>query len=128
MASSQRGVMQQPAQPVAAPNAVQTRIAEGTNPVSLVLVGGLVLMGVNFFLPATGPGQLSVLDLGLQGAMLLLLILIASVSAEGATFAVIFVAALWLGFLYTHRSFFAGLDQLAGGGSSSSSSSGSPTK
>ena len=68
-------------------------------------------------LPAEAPAQTqtSVLDLVGQVILLGALLLVGSVSDEAGTFALWFLAALWLGFLYSHRSLFTGL--LGSGGS-----------
>ena len=106
------------------------RIAPYVNRQSLILVGGLLLMVLNLlgsaegqtvltafnpnYRPATASAtHTSVVDLGAQLVLLLVLILIASLSDEGGTFALIFLAALWLGWLFMNRAWFAGLASLA---------------
>ena len=120
MASTQ-GVMAQ------APDPIRARIAPFTNQTSLLVVGGVTLIAVNFFTPVAKDHQLSVLDLAFQAGGLVLLLLIASISEEGGSFALLFLAALWLGWFYTHRAFFASLGAATSGASSSSSPK-SPTQ
>lgn len=96
------------------PDPIQAKILPLTNQTSLILVGGLVLMGLNFGASGTTGPRTSVLDLGLQAGGLVLLLLIASVSPEGGTFAVLLIAALWLGYLYSHRATIAQVGKLTG--------------
>lgn len=108
------------------PDAVQARIAPYTGQSSLFLFGGITLIAANLILsqqgwaiitavfprlPAQAPSQThtSVLDLVGQVILLGALLLVGSVSEEAGTFALVFLAALWLGFLYSHRSLFTGL-------------------
>lgn len=116
MATTQ-GVMAQ------APDPIRARIAPFTNQTSLLVVGGVTLIAVNFFTPVPKDHQLSVLDLAFQAGGLVLLLLIASVSEEGGSFALLFLAALWLGWFYTHRGWFASLAAATSGSKSSNSSS-----
>jgi len=108
------------------PDAVQARIAPYTGRTSLFLFGGITLIAANLLLSQQGwsiaralfptlPGvaptgtQTSVLDLVGQVILLGALLLVGSVSDEAGTFALVFLAALWLGFLYSHRSLVSGL-------------------
>ena len=110
------------------PDAVQARIAPFTGRTSLFLFGGITLMLANLLLSpqgwaiaqalfptlpkaspsGTGPA-VSVLDLVGQAVLLWALLLVGSVSDEAGTFALIFLAALWLAFFYSHRSLLTGL-------------------
>lgn len=110
------------------PDAVQARIAPFTGRTSLFLFGGITLMLANLLLApqgwaiaqalfptlpkaspsGTGPA-VSVLDLVGQAVLLGALLLVGSVSDEAGTFALIFLAALWLAFFYSHRSLLTGL-------------------
>ena len=110
------------------PDAVQARIARFTGRTSLFLFGGITLMLANLLLSpqgwaiaqalfptlpkaspsGTGPA-VSVLDLVGQAVLLGALLLVGSVSDEAGTFALIFLAALWLAFFYSHRSLLTGL-------------------
>lgn len=110
------------------PDAVQARIAPYTGRTSLFLFGGITLILANLLLspqgwaiatalapsltnskpPSAGPA-VSVLDLVGQVILLGALLLVGSVSDEAGTFALIFLAALWLAFLYSHRRLFSGL-------------------
>jgi hypothetical protein len=126
------------------PDPVQARIAPYTGQTSLFLFGAVLLIVANFALSAQGsqllaailPGwranpnarnQTSLLDLVGQVIILGALLLIGSVSEEAGTFALVFLAALWLGFLYSNRAMFSGLLSQAtppassGGGSQSNS-------
>lgn len=120
------GTMAQP------PDAVSAKIAPYTGRTSLLIFGGAALILVNVLTSGEGmtiahavtplfpaPNQtanhVSVLDIGLQIGGLLLLVIIASVSDDGGSFAMLFLLALWLGWLYTHRAFFAGVAQIASG-------------
>jgi hypothetical protein len=109
------------------PDAVQARIAPYTGRTSLFLFGGITLILANLVLSPQGwaivtalfpsaerqasvaSHPTSVLDLVGQVIILGALLLVGSVSDEAGTFALVFLAALWLGFLYSHRSLFAGL-------------------
>lgn len=111
------------------PDPVQARIAPYTGRTSLFLFGGITLIVANLLLSPQGwaiatalipalPKQptavaqsagTSVLDLIGQTVLLGALLLVGSVSDEGGTFALVFLAALWLAFLYTHRVLFSGL-------------------
>ena len=108
------------------PDAVQARIAPYTGRTSLFLFGGITLILANLLLSQQGwtvaralfpslpqsaasSGQTSVLDLVGQAIILGALLLVGSVSDEAGTFALVFLAALWLGFLYQHRTLFQGL-------------------
>ena len=114
------------------PDAVQARIAPYTGQSSLFLFGGVTLIAANLLLSqqgwtitravfprlpaqASSQTQTSVLDLVGQVILLGALLLVGSVSEEAGTFALVFLAALWLGFLYSHRNLFTGL--LGAGGS-----------
>ena len=110
------------------PDAVQARIAPFTGRTSLFLFGGITLMLANLLLApqgwaiaqalfptlpkaspsGTGPA-VSLLDLIGQAVLLGALLLVGSVSDEAGTFALIFLAALWLAFFYSHRSLLTGL-------------------
>ena len=110
------------------PDAVQARIAPFTGRTSLFLFGGITLMLANLLLSpqgwaiaqalfptlpkaspsGTGPA-VSLLDLIGQAVLLGALLLVGSVSDEAGTFALIFLAALWLAFFYSHRSLLTGL-------------------
>lgn len=110
------------------PDAVQARIAPFTGRTSLFLFGGITLMLANLLLApqgwaiaqalfptlpkaspsGTGPA-VSLLDLVGQAVLLGALLLVGSVSDEAGTFALVFLAALWLAFLYSHRTLFSGL-------------------
>lgn len=111
------------------PDPVQARIAPYTGRTSLFLFGGITLIVANLLLSPQGwavatalapslPKQptavaqsagTSVLDLIGQTVLLGALLLVGSVSDEAGTFALVFLAALWLAFLYTHRVLFSGL-------------------
>ena len=110
------------------PDAVQARIAPFTGRTSLFLFGGITLMLANLLLApqgwaiaqalfptlpkaspsGTGPA-VSLLDLVGQAVLLGALLLVGSVSDEAGTFALVFLAALWLAFLYSNRSLLTGL-------------------
>lgn len=122
MASSP-GVMAQRPDPVTA------RIAPYTGRSSLILFGGLALIGLNAlasyeghnFLrvlvpawpaPNSRDSHTSLLDLGAQVILLMILLVIASVSDEGGSFALLFLMALWLGWLFVNRAWFIGLGAL----------------
>ena len=124
------------------PDPVQARIAPYTGRTSLFLFGGITLILANFllsqqgwalvtaFLPSASGSQppggqassVSLLDLGGQALMLGALLVIGSVSDEAGNFALIFLAALWLGFLFSKRALFTGLLGQASSPSSPSSS------
>ena len=108
------------------PDAVQARIAPYTGQSSLFLFGGVTLIAANLLLSQQGwtitravfprlpaqaasQTQTSVLDLVGQVILLGALLLVGSVSEEAGTFALVFLAALWLGFLYSHRGLLTGL-------------------
>lgn len=123
MAQNSAGVMAQ------RPDPVQARIAPYTGKSSLFLFGGISLIAVNFLLTQQGwtvatalipmmrtnppasvqANSLSWLGLLGEGVLLGALLLVGSVSDEGATFALVFLAALWLGFFYHHRDLLSGL-------------------
>lgn len=113
------------------PDAVQARIAPYTGRTSLFLFGGITLILANLLLSQQGwqvaralfpslpqsaasSGQTSVLDLVGQMVLLGALLLVGSVSDEAGTFALVFLAALWLGFFYQHRALFTGLSGALG--------------
>jgi hypothetical protein len=116
--SNARGNMAQ------APGYVEAQIAPYTSRTSLLLFGGLILIALNWVTSngaaafdaavglkntgsiTTGPA-VSVLDAVLQAVGLGLLVLIASVSDDGGTFAILFLAALWVAWLYAHRDLFS---------------------
>jgi hypothetical protein len=138
MAQNSVGVMAQ------RPDPVQARIAPYTGKTSLFLTGGITLIAVNFLLtqqgwtiatallPAAPRAPASATNtslLGLAGQVVILgaLLLVGSVSDEGATFALLFLAALWLGFFYHHRDLLSGLlSQATPGATSPASSSAAP--
>ncbi|HEY7975352.1 MAG TPA: hypothetical protein VID72_08425 [Ktedonobacterales bacterium] len=108
------------------PDPVQARIAPYTGKSSLFLFGGISLILANLLLtqqgwtiatallPAAPKAPASATNtslLGLAGQVVILgaLLLVGSVSDEGATFALLFLAALWLGFFYHHRDLLSGL-------------------
>lgn len=124
--SNQLGQMQRRPDPVTA------RIAPYTGRTGLVLVFGGLLIGVNTLGsyeghailhglapawpgPASGQEQLTLLDVVAQLVMLAVLFIIAGVSEEGGNFAVIFLAALWLGWLFVNRAWVTGVVGLLSG-------------
>lgn len=126
------------------PDPVQARIAPYTGRTSLFLFGGITLILANLLLSPqgwaiatalfptlpkaspTGSGPaVSVLDLVGQAILLGALLLVGSVSDEAGTFALIFLAALWLAFLYSHRTLFSGLRRQATPPASQSGGAGS---
>lgn len=130
------------------PDPVQARIAPYTGRTSLFLFGGITLILANLVLSPQGwqvatalfpslPAQptavaqsagTSVLDLVGQTVLLGALLLVGSVSDEGGTFALVFLAALWLVFLYAHRSLFSGLlGKASGAATPPASPSGGPS-
>lgn len=134
-APDRRGVMAQ------RPDPIKARIAPFTNRTSLLVGGGVTLIvlnlvtsaeGVNILrafgpsFPAPGPNanHTTVLDVFLQVAGLGLLVLIASVSDEGGTFALLFLAAIWLAFLYANRAWISGLANAVTPGGSSTAKTG----
>ena len=139
MAQSGPGVMAQ------RPDPVQARIAPYTGKSSLFLFGGISLILANLLLtqqgwtiwtafipvapktPPTSATNTSLLGLAGQVVILGALLLVGSVSDEGATFALVFLAALWLGFFYHHRDLLSGLlSQATPGATSPASSSAAP--
>jgi hypothetical protein len=141
MAQNSVGVMAQ------RPDPVQARIAPYTGKTSLFLTGGITLIAVNFLLTQQGwtiatalvppmrsnpPASVqanSLNWLGLVGQVVILgaLLLVGSVSDEGATFALLFLAALWAAFFYHHRDLLSGLlSQATPGATLPASSSAAP--
>lgn len=116
------------------PDAVQAKIAPYTGRTSLFLFGGFSLIALNLALSRNGwealraifprlpsgaapAASVSLLDLVAQLAILGALLLIGGVSDEAGTLALVFLAALWLLFLYSHRGLFS---SLAGGAAGTS--------
>lgn len=115
------------------PDAVSARIAPYTGRSSLILFGGLALILVNAVAsyeghaiiaaidpiwpaPSSAQAHTSLLDLVAQAVMLGLLLLVASIDDEAGSFALLFLAALWLGWLLVNRAGIVALVGLLSGG------------
>ena len=123
------------------PDVVSARSAPYTARTSRILYGGLALMLLNAVgsyeghaviraidplwpAPTGGMAHTSLLDLLAQLFMLGILVVIGSVSDEAGSFALLFVIALWAGWLLLNRAGIIAVVGLLSGGASGASGTG----
>lgn len=122
-------------------DAVQQHIAPYAGRTSLFLFAGISLILANLVLSQQGWGlvraifpslpaepasaqQTSILGIVGESALLGGLLIVSTVSDEGGTLALVFLAALWLVFIYNHRALF-GVSASGSGNQSGNQSGGS---